>query len=220
VILNAGAYTHTSIALRDAISGIGVPVIELHLSNTHAREEFRHISMIAPVCLGVIQGFGARGYKLAVEAMIGHLKAALMKRLLPYLAMDNVDDLWAHHTQVMAEFGFDRLFYAFNAFRGAGLYDNPEDALLLTNMPSDYVEAYVGGGMFRDGVMLRWAVQNTGAASWRDVYEVMLQEPMSKGQQAMQELNRATGWSRATRSVFRWRSRTPMPGSALWRNAG
>jgi LuxR family transcriptional regulator len=69
------------------------------------------------------------------------------------------------------EFGFDRLFYAFNAFRGAGLYDNPEDALLLTNMPSDYVEAYVGGGMFRDGVMLRWAVQNTGAASWRDVYE-------------------------------------------------
>jgi hypothetical protein len=94
--------------------------------------------------------------------MIGHLKAARMKRLLPYLAMDNVDDLWAHHTQVMAEFGFDRLFYAFNAFRGAGLYDNPEDALLLTNMPSDYVEAYVGGGMFRDGVMLRWAVKNTG----------------------------------------------------------
>jgi LuxR family transcriptional regulator len=116
-----------------------------------------------------------------------------MKRLLPYLAMDNVDDLWAHHTQVMAEFGFDRLFYAFNAFRGAGLYDNPEDALLLTNMPSDYVEAYVGGGMFRDGVMLRWAVQNTGAASWRDVYEVMLQEPVSKGQQAMLELNHRHG---------------------------
>jgi 3-dehydroquinate dehydratase-2 len=76
VILNAGAYTHSSIALRDAISGIGVPVIELHLSNTHARESFRHVSMIAPVCLGVIQGFGARGYRLAVDAMIGHLKAA------------------------------------------------------------------------------------------------------------------------------------------------
>jgi hypothetical protein len=104
-----------------------------------------------------------------------------MKRLLPYLEMDNVDDLWAHHTHVMTEFGFDRLFYAFNAFRGAGLYDNPEDALLLTNMPSDYVEAYVGGGMFRDGVMLRWAVQNTGAASWRDVYGNMLQEPLTEG---------------------------------------
>jgi LuxR family transcriptional regulator len=116
-----------------------------------------------------------------------------MKRLLPYLAMDNVDDLWAHHTQVMAEFGFDRLFYAFNAFRGAGLYDNPEDALLLTNMSSDYVEAYVGGGMFRDGVMLRWAVQNTGAASWRDVYGKMLQEPLTKGQEAMLALNKRHG---------------------------
>lgn len=74
VILNAGAYTHTSIALRDAISGIELPVIELHLSNTHARESFRHVSMIAPVCVGVIQGFGPAGYKLAVEAMIGLLK--------------------------------------------------------------------------------------------------------------------------------------------------
>jgi LuxR family transcriptional regulator len=116
-----------------------------------------------------------------------------MKRLLPYLEMDNVDDLWAHHTHVMTEFGFDRLFYAFNAFRGAGLYDNPEDALLLTNMPSDYVEAYVGGGMFRDGVMLRWAIQNTGVASWRDVYQDMLTEPMTKGQQAMQDLNARHG---------------------------
>jgi len=116
-----------------------------------------------------------------------------MKRLLPYLAMDCVDALWAHHTGVMAEFGFDRLFYAFNAFRGAGLYDNPEDALLLTNMPTEYVEAYVDGGMFRDGVMLRWAVKNIGAASWRDVYQDMLQEPLSKGQQAMQELNARHG---------------------------
>jgi LuxR family transcriptional regulator len=142
-----------------------------------------------------------------------------MKRLLPYLAMDNVDDLWAHHTQVMTEFGFDRLFYAFNAFRGAGLYDNPEDALLLTNMPSDYVEAYVGGGMFRDGVMLRWAVRTpvrpAGATSTGHAAGAA-----DKGQQAMLELNRATGWSRATRSVFPWRSRTPMRGSGLWRNTG
>jgi LuxR family transcriptional regulator len=112
-----------------------------------------------------------------------------VKRLLPYLAMGCMDELWAHHTAVMADYGFDRLFYAFNAFRGSGLYDNPEDALVLTNMATDYVEAYVSGGMFRDGVMLRWAVGNTGAASWRDVYEQMLTDPPTPGETAMRELN-------------------------------
>ena len=70
IVLNAAAYTHTSIALRDAISAVGVPTIEIHLSNVHAREEFRHKSLIAPVCKGQIVGFGAESYVLAVEAAV------------------------------------------------------------------------------------------------------------------------------------------------------
>ncbi len=74
IILNAGAYTHTSIALMDAISSAEVPTIELHLSNVHARESFRHRSYIARVALGVICGFGAQGYVLAIDALRGHLE--------------------------------------------------------------------------------------------------------------------------------------------------
>ncbi|MCX6922119.1 MAG: type II 3-dehydroquinate dehydratase [Verrucomicrobia bacterium] len=70
IVLNAAAYTHTSIALRDAIAAAGVPTIEIHLSNIHAREEFRHKSLIAPVCCGQIVGFGANSYVLAVEAAV------------------------------------------------------------------------------------------------------------------------------------------------------
>lgn len=75
VILNAGAYTHTSIALMDAISSTMIPVVELHLSNIHAREEFRKISYIARVAVGQICGFGAAGYPLAMEALVSHLEA-------------------------------------------------------------------------------------------------------------------------------------------------
>jgi 3-dehydroquinate dehydratase-2 len=68
VILNAGAFTHTSIALHDAVKAIGLPVIEVHLSNPHARDHFRHKSYIAPVARGTIVGFGSLGYKLALDA--------------------------------------------------------------------------------------------------------------------------------------------------------
>ena len=75
VILNAGAYTHTSIALHDAIRGADVKVIEVHLSNVHAREDFRHHSMISAVAAGVILGFGALSYDLALDALIAQSKS-------------------------------------------------------------------------------------------------------------------------------------------------
>ncbi len=69
IVLNAGGYTHTSVAIRDAIAAIGIPVVEVHLSNVFAREEFRHISLIAPVCAGSISGFGAFSYELGLLAI-------------------------------------------------------------------------------------------------------------------------------------------------------
>jgi len=70
IVLNAAAYTHTSVALRDAISSVGIPTVELHLSNVYAREEFRHRSLIAAVCVGLVAGFGPYGYLLALDACV------------------------------------------------------------------------------------------------------------------------------------------------------
>ncbi len=74
VVLNAAAYTHTSIAIHDAIKGTGLPTIEVHLSNVHAREEFRHVSRLAPACVGVVCGFGGDSYTLGLEGLVAHVE--------------------------------------------------------------------------------------------------------------------------------------------------
>jgi 3-dehydroquinate dehydratase-2 len=75
IILNAGAYTHTSYAIRDALASVGLPAVEVHLTNVHGREPFRGVSVLAPACIGQISGFGWRSYALGLDALLGHIGA-------------------------------------------------------------------------------------------------------------------------------------------------
>lgn len=109
-----------------------------------------------------------------------------MKRLRPYLTACSVEDVWEYHTHLMAGFGFDRMLYAYTCFQAGSHFSDPDDALILTNHHPEYIDAFIGNGLFRDAPMTNWAAQNVGAISWR---YINAQPARSKGESAVRELN-------------------------------
>lgn len=110
-----------------------------------------------------------------------------MKRLQPYLAARSVEEVWEYHTAHMAGYGFDRMLYAYTCFQASYRFSDPDDALILTNHHPDYIDAYIGNGLFRDAPMTNWVAQNTGAISWR---HINAQPARSRGETAVRALNR------------------------------
>lgn len=103
---------------------------------------------------------------------------------------ETIEDIWALHTAKMAEFGFDRLLYAFTRFRTQHSYGNPDNSLILSNHPADYMREYVEGGLYQHGPMLRWAVENVGAESWRRAIERLHTADLAPGERRVADLNR------------------------------
>jgi LuxR family transcriptional regulator len=116
-----------------------------------------------------------------------------------------IEEIWSLHTARMAEFGFDRLLYAFTRFRTPNSLGSPDDSLILTNHPPEYTREYVDGGLYLHGPMLRWAVENVGAESWRLMIERMRNAQITPGERRLAELNRrfhvAAGYSIGFRDV-------------------
>lgn len=114
---------------------------------------------------------------------------------MPYLKARSVEELWEYHTEQMDRFGFDRLIYAYTCFQSAKSLSNPEDALILTNYPPDYIEAYIGHGLYRDAPMMKWASRNAGSISWRHMWDDPDDSPAGPERRELKALNKRFGIS-------------------------